>query len=173
MKCDQAVTQLTTGSALGRWRARRHAARCPACAAEFVRLRRITGELAAAQPLSAAQRALWTSASTEPRPVASYPLWRRPALLAATAASVLLGIVVARLLPPSITVVNHPVVPAPGVMPQATLNEVRELDDLKSNLQALSRELVQLRRRAELLDERRDTEALSRLLGQAVALNAR
>ncbi len=55
MTCDRAVILLATGGPLGRWRARRHCARCPGCAAEAARLRRIARELSAVEPLSAAQ----------------------------------------------------------------------------------------------------------------------
>ena len=57
MRCERAVTLLATGGILGRWRARRHASRCPVCAAEAVRLRRIARELSIVRPLSATQRA--------------------------------------------------------------------------------------------------------------------
>jgi hypothetical protein len=45
----------------------------------------------------------------------------------------------------------------------------QELDALSSDLHALSQELVQLSRQAELLDERRDAEALTR---QFVVMNS-
>ncbi len=48
---------------------------------------------------------------------------------------------------------------------------IREIDDLKTKFQALARDVAQLRRRAELLDERRDAEALSRRYNRTVALN--
>jgi hypothetical protein len=64
---------------------------------------------------------------------------------------------------PPINMVNQPRPPSAVV--------IRELDDLKSNLQALSQDLVRLRRRAELLDERREAEALAHRFDRIVALN--
>ncbi len=49
--------------------------------------------------------------------------------------------------------------------------EIRELDDLKTRFQSLAHDVAQLRRRAELLDERRDAEALSHRFDRTVALN--
>jgi hypothetical protein len=81
MRCDRAVTLLATGGLLGRWRARRHVARCSRCAAEAARIQQIARELSATEPLTAAQRALWSSASTEHRPSMSWSVRYRPALL--------------------------------------------------------------------------------------------
>jgi hypothetical protein len=175
MRCDRAVNLLATGGVLGRWLARRHAARCTSCAAEAARLRRIARELSAVEPLSAAQRALWASMSTEPRPMVARPIRYRPVLLAGAAAAAVLifsiGVtIVARRLPPTPApdpwVAQHPDVPQ-----QASPAAIREFDDLKAKLQALSQDLVQLRRRAELLDERKDAEALSDRFNRTVALN--
>ena len=178
MRCERAVTLLATGGILGRWRARRHAARCPGCAAEADRLRRIARELSVVEPLSAAQRALWTSVSTEPRPSAARPTRYRPALLAGAAAAVVLvvgiGVTIVMRRPPPAGAVPIPepsIVQAPDVPRQAPPAAIRELDDLKTRFQSLAQDLAQLRRRAELLDERRDAEALSHRFDRTVALN--
>ena len=86
MKCDRAIELLATGTVLGRWMARRHAVRCSRCAAEAARLARIADALAAVEPLTPAQRALWSSASTEPRRGEARTPWSRRVRLAATAA---------------------------------------------------------------------------------------
>jgi hypothetical protein len=182
MTCDRAVTLLATGGPLGRWRARRHCSHCPNCAAEAARIRRIARELSAVEPLSAAQRALWSSASTDPRPLASRPPRFRRALLAGWAAAVVLVLVanVAWRLTrgpgpgprpgPAIVVANPPDSPGLGrIQPETPPETIRELGDLEVRLRALSRDLAQLRGRAELLDERREAEALARRFRPSVA----
>jgi len=179
MTCDRAVILLATGGPLGRWRARRHCVRCPGCAAEAARLRWIARELSAVEPLSAAQRALWSSVSTDPRPSPSRPLRSRRAFLIGSAATVVLVLVAIvawrpspapgpRPAPP--VVINHPPVPpGPGVRPET----IRELGSLEVQLRALSQDLAQLRGRAELLDERKEAEALSRRFRPSVAARDR
>ncbi len=177
MRCDRAVTLLATGGVLGRWLARRHAAHCPSCTAVADRLERIARELSAVQPLSAAQRALWSSMSSESRPTARYrPVPRAAVAMAAVLAiAVVIGVtIVARRPPRSGPAVRDPgpsVARSPELPRQASPDAIRELDDLKSRFQALSRDVAGLRRKAELLDERRDAEALSRRFHQSLALN--
>jgi hypothetical protein len=170
MTCDRAITLLTTGGPLGRWRTRRHVARCPHCAAEADRLRRITRELSIVEPLSAAQRALWSSASTDPRPSASRPPRIRRPLVAGWAAAVVL-LLAANLAwkwargpgpRPPVVIADPPASPDLGVRPET----VRELDGLAMKLRALSRDLALLRGRAELLDERKEAESLARRVGR-------
>jgi hypothetical protein len=177
MKCDRAVNLLATGGVLGRWLARRHAAHCPSCAAEADRLERIARELSAVQPLSAAQRALWSSMSGEPRPTARYRPVPLPAaaMAAVFAIAVVIGVTIVTRRPsmpgPTIRDPGPSVARPPEVPRQAPPDAIRELDDLKSRFQALSRDVAGLRRKAELLDERRDAEALSHRVHQTVALN--
>jgi hypothetical protein len=179
MRCDRAITLLATGGPLDRWRARRHASRCARCAADAGSLQKIARELAAVEPLSAAQRALWSSVSTEPRPVAR-PVGSLPALLAgAVAAAVLavgIGVTILTRRPapqpvPPTPVPGPSVVRSPDVARPVSPAVIRELDELRSNFRALSHELAQLRRRAELLDERRDADALARRFERSVAFN--
>jgi hypothetical protein len=98
-------------------------------------------------------------------------------LLAGAGATVVLGIVLARIAvrpspsKPELEGPNPPIVKSPELQPQVSPKVVQELDGLKSNLQALSQELVQLRRRAELLDERRDVEALVQRFDRSLAMN--
>ena len=92
MKCQRAMEWLATGTALGRLMAQRHVARCPMCLAESERFTRIANALSTFDPLTQAQRALWTSASTEPRPGAARSYWPRHVRLATTAAVFVVGI---------------------------------------------------------------------------------
>ena len=174
MKCDRAIEVLATGTVLGRWMARRHAARCPRCAAEAARIARLADALGAVEPITPAQRALWSSASIEPRRGEAITPWSRRIRLAATAAVFVLCAVLTFVAfrasplkipihPPVALTVNTGTAP-----PQASPELNQELDSLTSGLQSLSQELVQLSRRAELLDERRDAEALVR---RSVAMN--
>jgi hypothetical protein len=172
MRCEDALELLATGSAFWRSRARRHVARCPSCARESTRLGRITQLLAAAPALAPAERALWASAATASRPIRA-----RRVRIAAVAAAVLFGIGLAAvaLRPwPTRPAIEQP--PAPFAIAGSTSRPpspevVRELDGLTANLKALSRELADLERRAELLDERRDAEDLSRRFDRFVAMN--
>jgi hypothetical protein len=175
VKCERAVELLATGTALGRLRARRHAARCPSCATEIDRLARLSSVLGTVAPLTAAQRALWKSASTEPRPVAARSIWHRHVRLAAAAAGLIvaIGLTFVALRPPP---VKPPIestdprsVNAANPRQHGTPEMIQELDALSSGLHALSRELAELSRQAELLDERREAEALSR---QFVVMNS-
>jgi hypothetical protein len=174
MKCERAIEMLATGTAVGRWMARRHAVRCRRCAAEAARFARFADALAAAEPLTPAQRALWTSASTEPRRGEAKLPWSRRVRLAATAAvflfAALLAFVAFRppLVKPPIDAATSPTVKAEKPRRQASPVLIRELDALTSDFRSLSQELAQLSGRARLLDERRDAEALTR---RFVAMN--
>ena len=181
MRCERAVTLLATGGVLGRWLARRHAARCPSCAAEAARLRRIARELSVVEPLvgrAARPVDIRRAASLDRRPPGRPGI--AASVLAGPTAAVLLAVVIVRddrgagrrragtadAGPPSRRSPGSPT--SPGRRRRPT---IRELDDLKSKFQALARDVAQLRRRAELLDERRDAEALSRRFNRTVALN--
>jgi hypothetical protein len=65
---------------------------------------------------------------------------------------------------PGAAVTIHQEKPIHEVPPELTA----ELDALSSDLHSLSQELAELSRRAELLDERRDAEALE---GRTIAMN--
>jgi hypothetical protein len=157
---------------LGRWRARQHAASCPSCARESSRIDRIAGMLSAVRPLAPTERALWTSVAS-----VSFPRRARRLRIVAAAAIILvnvgLGAALLRYWPRRSTIEQRvpQIVQVPAPSPQASPAVVRELDGLTANLQALSRELAELSRRAELLDERRDAENLSHRFDRFVALN--
>ncbi len=175
MKCDRAVKLFVTGGFLGRWRARRHGVRCPTCSAEFSRIGWIARELSAVEPLSAAERALWSSWSVEPRArLRSRSMLARLTVLAMVGA-ILIGVtLVARrrlqVTDPSANLASTPVVTVADHLGWPA-GATTALDGLGADLQALSLDLAQLRRQAELLDERRDAETLARRFDHPLALN--
>jgi hypothetical protein len=153
MRCDRFLKALTTGGTFGRWRADRHVARCPRCARARAEILRIEGELAAASALTGAERALWNSvAEDNPAPFILLP-WGLTSRLAAAAA---IAAMLALLLWPRD---GGPVVrPHPVVVP---IVADHELDGLRAGLERIDRELADLRRQADLLDARRDLDALA------------
>ncbi|MHC4406003.1 MAG: hypothetical protein ACYTG0_40720 [Planctomycetota bacterium] len=76
MKCDDCLGYLEAGNVLQQLFARRHAARCPQCAASLRDLNEIKQALTAAEPLSPEQRALWQRAAAEEVPRAALPAFR-------------------------------------------------------------------------------------------------
>jgi hypothetical protein len=155
MRCDDVTRLLATGGALGRWRVRRHMVRCPRCAA----LRSILDDLATVPHLPDSHRALWARAADEATTVRlTRPRYVRPALVGLAAAAVLL---IAIRLP----WVTAPPRPAPRDVPverglELAAATIRSLDTIKDSLDPLARELADLRRRADLLDARRDVDRL-------------
>ena len=65
MKCDDFLSALETGGSYRRWQARRHAARCPQCAAVQKAFDEAMGHWAAAEPLAPRARQAWTHAAEE------------------------------------------------------------------------------------------------------------
>jgi len=63
MNCDDFLPALETGGCLRRMRARRHAARCPHCAAVYAAFTAMKQQLAAPEPLSGRARQLWEQAA--------------------------------------------------------------------------------------------------------------
>jgi hypothetical protein len=176
MKCERAIAALGHGTVLSRFVARRHAERCQACAAETARLARIANALAVVEPLTPAQRALWTAVSTDPRPDAARTKWPWHVRLASTAAVLSVAALLAfsgvrcSVFKGPIDKAHPPTVITEKLGGHASPELIRELDALTTDFRALSQELAQLSRRAELLDERRDAEALTR---RYVAMNTR
>jgi hypothetical protein len=164
MKCDQVLSSLATGSAVARWRARRHVARCVRCAEAQIQLREITQALAEAPPLTAAQRANWTAASTEPTASRPRRAWVYGAGL--MAATVLLGAIGLKLWGPQpvggavrlLIARMAPQPPAPSpVQPSEHGNLANEM---LAKVDRLDHELAELRREGDLLDVRKDADAL-------------
>jgi hypothetical protein len=168
MKCERAMELLATGTALGRLWARRHAARCTSCATEVARSARFANLLTTVEPLTPAQRALWTSASIEPRTAAAPSPWPGRVRLAAAAAGLILAVGLAFVafgpspVKPTVEPPVSPIVTTDKPRRQVAPEMIQELDTLTSDLHTLSQDLAQLSRQAELLDERTDAEALTR-----------
>jgi hypothetical protein len=159
MKCDQALARLATGGPLGRWRASRHVAHCPDCAGQAESLRRIVDVLSDVPPLTELDRQSWIKAAEADFPITARPrrINARRLAIAATALVIFpLGYwLTKRLVGPR----NQPgvVVVDPSIVKQATL---RDLDTLQAGASTLSRELDDLLKEVDLLDARRDVEAL-------------
>lgn len=159
-RCEDIVAAFATGGPYRRWRARRHALRCPQCASTIRELRLTAELLADFAPLTAAQRQRWVAAAEDE--CATAPVWAwwfRPALTAALA-SVVVG--AAGLWwafrprhqqqgPPAIVHVE------PSVPKHET---ARDVEDLRRRVVDLAHELDELRERAELLDARKDVADL-------------
>lgn len=157
MNCDRSLSSLATGGRFLRWRAARHFARCPRCAVAAGRTRAIAAELASVPELTAAQRSLWTIARGEERP-ARPSLVRTfgPALIAASACALALVWFVTRHGESTV----RPRVP-PGVdAPRPGIDSSPKLEAMRIGLDSAASELALLRRRADLLDARKDADAL-------------
>jgi hypothetical protein len=159
-RCGQVVAALATGGPIRRWRALWHAARCPRCAAARDELRQIVEALADVPPLTAAPRRLWgAAAADEFTPEPSPAWWLRPAMAGALAATIFVAVGVwwasrprdLPLGPPDIASVD------PSAVQEKTL---RDVESLRGDVVALARELDDLRRRADLLDARKEVDAL-------------
>jgi hypothetical protein len=171
MRCDKVLPALVTGGFFGRWRARRHAARCPRCATVINDLENLVGELSAVPALTPAERQLWLRACDDvPSVSRSWPRLIRPALAAAVIAAVVIpgGMwlssrpVSIKSSPAVVTVVDTKVTRA---------ESLREVDEIRTGVVGLIRDLDQLRREADLLDVRRDADALEIQFAPRTALN--
>ena len=152
MRCDHVPRRLTSVNPVARWRARRHLAECPLCGPD----RAIIEELGDIPPLPARHRALWLAVGREAARPSTFrqTLTRAAAVLVLAVTAALMVPFIARQIgePPKVVTNN----PAPVVDPPA----LRELDGLRASLEPLDGELADLRRRADLLDARRDADRL-------------
>ena len=132
----------------------------PALALTREELRQVAAALADVPPLTAAQRRLWVAVAGDEVPAEPTPPWRfRPALAGALAAAVMGVIVVWWALRPVDLRQGPPVVAdvdASAVKQEA----LRDVEGLRGSVVGLAQELDDLRRRAELLDARKDVDAL-------------
>lgn len=164
--CDGILASVATGGPLRRRQARRHIARCPGCAATTADLQQIIETVSSVPPLTAADRDVWMQAREANRPIvprrSPIPRLALAALIAAIGAVGLWKTFGPAPTPGAIVRVVDP-----GLVKQAVLHE---LDQVGSGLTALSRELHDLDREADLLDARRDVDALG--LRFQVALNS-
>jgi hypothetical protein len=159
-RCEEVVSALATGGPIRRFRARRHIAHCPRCAEARDELRQIAGALAEVPPLTVAQRRLWVAAAGDVIAAeSSRASWLRPALAGAFAA-VVIGAVGAWW---AFRPVGHrpALPPVTHVAPPAAREEtVGDVEGLQGSVVALARELDDLRSRADLLDARKEVDAL-------------
>jgi hypothetical protein len=123
-------------------------------------LRQIAEALTDVPPLTAAQRRLWVAAAadviTAEPPRAS---WLRPALAGAFAATVIAAVGVWWAFRPLGHRPGLP--PVVRVAPPAARDEtVRDVEGLRGSVVALAQELDDLRSRADLLDARKEVDAL-------------
>jgi hypothetical protein len=176
MKCDDFLPALETGGPLRRRRARRHAARCPRCAAVAAQLAAVKRPWADVPPLAAGERLLWERAAMDDAGAGNIPLPAQPRRLVipngrqwwAAAACVLLAVSIAVTL-----VVRHkavqvadrpPHVPSPtttraepsrlGPVRVELVDAARELDQLAAAVGRLDVQMQELRRQAERAEAR-------------------
>ncbi|SIN75227.1 hypothetical protein SAMN05444166_0638 [Singulisphaera sp. GP187] len=156
--CKEILSTLATGGLIRRWWARRHADRCPRCSTVRDELRQIAEELAAVPPLPVVQRRRWHAAAAD-HPVKAEPSrawWTQPALAMAVLGAVG-GWWAFRLEedpppgPPAVVGVAHPAVRE---------ERLRVVEGLRGRVVALTQELDDLHRRADLLDARKEVDAL-------------
>jgi len=164
MKCDRVLSSLATGGVVARWQARRHVAGCLRCAEAQIQLGEIARELAEAPALTAAQRALWTAAGTEPTASRPRRVWAYRAGLAA--AAVLLGAIGLKIwgpqpggggARPSIATID-PRPSAPSALQPSERGKLAS--EMLAKVDRLDHELAKLRREGDLLDVRKDADAL-------------
>lgn len=171
MTCDKVLSALAAGGFFSRWRARRHAARCSRCVAVIKDLKGLAGELSAVPPLTPAERRLWLRACDDVPLVSRFwPRLTRPAWAAAVAAVLLVSVGIwlisrsahLKSSPTVVTVFDSEIVKA---------SALSEVEEMRSGIAALSRELDELQREADLLDARRDADALGRQFVAQTAFN--
>lgn len=160
VRCENILAGLATGGPFRQWRAQRHAAHCHRCAAALDDLQRIAAELAEVSPLTAAERRLWTMAAVdESAEESSRTRWLRPAVAGALAAGIAVAVGLWWISRPADSRPNRPLITQSVPVPVGP-GPLRDMEDLRGGLVALTQELDDLQRRADLLDARRDVDAL-------------
>jgi hypothetical protein len=154
MKCDDFLHALETGGWIQRFRARRHAANCPKCAAAQANLAEFKAQLSAVQPLSPRQCQLWklSAPRPSPEPLAVGPLapWLKfAACLAFICAA----------LPFILWTIHRLHLPGDRQPTEGTVviagNPVEELTRLAADIDRLDADLDKLQQQAERIDARR------------------
>ncbi len=171
MRCDDFLSALATRGFFGRWRARRHAARCPRCAKVNNELRMIVEELSAVPPMTSADRQHWIRACDDvPRVSSVGPRFLRPAFAFAVAALLILaGGIWLKSRPAHLKTLPTVVLVVDAELAKAS--SLREVEEIRTGVVALVRELDQLQREADLLDARRDADALELRFAPRTAFN--
>jgi hypothetical protein len=170
VKCDDFLPAMGTGGPVRRWRARRHAERCPRCAAVLSRWlatkSSLSMEVHAPPPLSDWERTLWmraADAGEEPAQPRSRRLpisWPRAAGLAVVAACLfVIVLVVVRPKPPEVVKTPPESEPREATRPELSrvVSSVNvqviarndELLELSAAVERLQAELQSVHRRAE------------------------
>jgi len=162
MNCDDFLTAQETGGYFARWRARRHAARCPRCAALRASFAAVKQEWASTEPLSPRARQLWKDAAEEPaRRGSPSRNWIVIAGgLTAAACVVLLVFKLAGHKPGKVTPSPYEIAkvkPPPAVTESkvTVVNPADELNELSDAVNQLDADLKQLRLKAERMDASR------------------
>jgi len=131
----------------------------------------IAEELSAVTPLTTADRQLWLTACDDVPPVGSVrPRLARPALVAAVAAVLLVSFGI-WLNSRSAYLKTSPMVVMVVDTNVARASSLREVEEIRTGVVALIQELDQLQREADLLDARRDADALELRFAPRTALN--
>ena len=171
MRCEDVLAAVAAGGLFDRWWARRHALRCTRCATAINDFESLIGELSAVPALTTAERRLWVRACDDfPLTSSVRPRSLRSAFAVAVAALFLLtgGIWLKSR--------SAPVKTAPAVVVVVDTNvakasSLREVEEIRAGVVALVRELDQLQREADLLDARRDADALELRFAPRTAFN--
>lgn len=168
--CEKVMAALVAGGLIRRFWALRHAGRCPHCARARDELKPIAETLREVPPLTAAERRLWAAVAGDDRtrePARAW--WLLPAVAGTLAALLLAAAGAWRMFRPVDRGVDPPPV-AQGEPRAGTPKRLPEVENLRGNVLALASELDELKRRAELLDARREVEALmARLASRGAA----
>jgi hypothetical protein len=163
MNCDEFLPALETGGFFRRRAARRHAARCSACAQTLAAWRALKHGLTAAPPLTGRQRDLWTSVA-QPRQVRPRANYTRGRAALAVAAAVLLAVSWWSLRSYNPRPPEQPATPSQiaqvTVVPISLESIAREVFPLEQRLEQMETELAALSRRAAFADLKRQTETL-------------
>lgn len=160
MNCDDFLVAQETGGFLARRRARRHAARCPRCAALAAKFATAKQALATPEPLSPRARSLWKGAAEEP--AARTPLFKKRAVLAGgLAATACVALLVFKLAGPK---PGGTPTPEPHIATDTTrtlsktvvevIDPKQELDRLTMAVDRLDADMKKLRLDAERMEAR-------------------
>lgn len=163
MKCGDVLPALEVGGWFRRVAARRHVARCPACARALAAWRALKSELAAAPPLTNSERHLWLCAREQCEPAAGSIRVRKGAAFALAAA--VLGFVCYWSFQRDPPIGRERLQPIPDLI-QATVEPitqesiVAETAPLERGLDRIEAELAKLSHAVALADLKRQTSVL-------------
>jgi hypothetical protein len=159
MKCDVVLERSETGNWFERWQARRHAARCDACASALRSFEEAKQRWAKTEPLSPRHQVIWNAASRQPAMASRTRSKASLAIAAVTLAASLLLILFAwpwqktkeqnvREVRSLVQIQQTPT----SVVPLSEDFIAKEFAPLEEKLRDLEREIDQLRASAEKRD---------------------